>query len=663
MLVVALSGCALEPEETRPEPAAVRSAGDVQAPPVELTALPAPAPRPEPSEAAARRVGTTSPGPGLADPSAEGVERPSEPSMPAAPLRGVKARKQKGGGRAGALDLGGLDPAGEGAMGGLISGSCHAEADGLVGGTGAFGVGVGGGGYGIGGIGSGGGGGGIGLGRHAGMGGAGGVAGLRERARGKKDFDASPLRYAEINRARGAPPVRFIGRTDARVQETVETWEDQLSTFAVDVDTAAYAIARRTVRSGRLPEPSLVRPEEMLNAFRYDFDPPTEPDALFAIEADGARSPLEEQRHLLRIGLQARQMAGERPPANLVFLVDTSCSMTPPDRLELAKTSIGIAVSRLSPRDRVAITTYAGGVALVLPPTSAGERGIIAEAIARLRTGGGTAMQSGLEVAYAQAAAMLSPDTVTRIIVCSDGDANIGARSREALFESIAGYVRQGVRISTIGFGEGNYRDAVMEHLANRGNGNYYYVDSEAQAAKVFGRDLEKMVWDVAEDVKVQVELDGRAVRSHRLVGYENRALAHADFRKDEVDAGEIGAGHQVTAIYELELAPNASGRLATVRVRAKRPGAPVAKETSLEIPVEMVDRPFGRAPADLRFATAVMGLAELWRQSPQAAGWSYAQVIAIAEAAGARADPERAELVALARRSAALAGELARAD
>jgi Ca-activated chloride channel family protein len=332
--------------------------------------------------------------------------------------------------------------------------------------------------------------------------------------------------------------------------------------------------------------------------------------------------------------------------------------MTPDDRLPLARKSLKIAVERLDARDKIAIATYAGGVSLVLEPTSASQKAKIFKAIDSLRPGGGTAMESGLLLAYKQAAKMLRSATVTRIVVCSDGDANIGATTPDAMLKQVAGYVSEGVTISTIGFGDGNYKDTMMEEIADKGNGNYYYIDTTRQAERVFGRDLFKMLQDVAQDVKIQVEFDPRTVHEYRLIGYENRDIADADFRNDRVDAGEIGAGHQVTALYELALERDANSKLGTVRVRAKEPGAMNAKESALEIPASVVSRAFSSAPLDLRFATAVMGGAELLRQSPHAKGWNFARVISIIEDTNPSRDPDRAEFLSLMKKARVLSGE-----
>ncbi len=463
---------------------------------------------------------------------------------------------------------------------------------------------------------------------------------------------------AWVQQGGSAPGGDFEAR-ESRINDFTETNQDHLSTFAVDVDTAAYSIARRTLRSNRMPTPSLVRIEEMVNYFQYAYTPPQSDRELFTIQADGTASPIHGNRHILRVGIQAKQVSAQaRKPINLVFLVDTSGSMSGRDKLELTKKALSFAVDQLDDRDRVAITTYAGGVRLVLPPTSGAQKAKIKSALNRLRSGGGTAMNSGLKLAYQQASGMLSDDSVTRIIVCSDGDANIGRSSPTQILESIKGYVSEGVLLSTIGFGHGNYKDAMMEKLANRGNGNYYYVDSERQAERVFARDLFKMVLDVAQDVKIQVDMNPEAVAAYRLIGYENRDVADRDFRNDAVDAGEIGSGHQVTALYEVILTEAPAKRLATVRVRAKQPRGTVAKEASFDVATDRVTGGFDEAPEDLRFATAVMGGSELLRHSPHSEGWTYAEVIKIISGTRPYEAPDRAEFLSLMKKAAHLSGE-----
>ncbi|MCB9650321.1 MAG: von Willebrand factor type A domain-containing protein [Deltaproteobacteria bacterium] len=483
------------------------------------------------------------------------------------------------------------------------------------------------------------------------------AADTRGPAQAKRPAPSTPAEPAWMAQGASAPGGQFEGR-EARFNSFTHTDRDALSTFAIDVDTAAYSIARRTLMSERMPTPSLVRVEEMVNYFRYDYPAP-KGEELFSIQADGAAHPFLEDRKLLRVGIQAKEVTElDRRPANLVFLVDTSGSMSSGDKLELTKAALTLAVDRLDARDKVAITTYAGGVNVVLPPTPGNQKQKIKAALRRLRSGGGTAMSSGLELAYQQAAKMLSPDSVTRIIVASDGDANIGSTSPDQILKRIEGYKEEGVFLSTIGFGQGNYKDAMMEQLANRGNGNYYYIDSMRMAQRVFSRDLFKMVQDVAQDVKIQVEFNPESVAAYRLIGYENRDIADKDFRNDKVDAGEIGAGHQVTALYEVVLTEEPSERLATVRVRAKQPRGTKAKEVGFDVATNLVTRTFASAPEDLRFATAVMGGSELLRRSPFAEGWSFADVIRIVSETRPYDEPDRAEFLSLMKKAAHLSGE-----
>ncbi|MCB9647337.1 MAG: von Willebrand factor type A domain-containing protein [Deltaproteobacteria bacterium] len=501
------------------------------------------------------------------------------------------------------------------------------------------------GGYGVGGMGTGGGGMGLGGGPREGEDPAAGL--LVDKSEVQRTLDASPWGWAVVDLPyRGGAPARFPGRADVEVAEAQDTFHEHLSTFAVDVDTAAYSLTRRALVSGALPEPSLVRPEELLNAFRYRY--PT-PEGLFSIAVDGARSPFREDRYFMRVGIQARAVPeAERLPVNLVFLVDTSGSMSGSDRLDLVKDTLRVALDALDERDQVAITTYAGSVALVLPPTPATEKATFQAALDGLAAAGSTGMASGLDLAYQQAEAMHRPGTRTRVVVCSDGDANLGPSTPDALLDAIEGHARRGIGLTTVGFGTGNYKDAVMETLADKGDGAYAYVDSPRQARKVFGEDLGRMVQEVAKDVKIQVALSDRAVLAWRLVGYENRRLRPEDFEDDAVDAGEVGSGHQVTALYELALAPDAKGELGRVRVRgAPADGGPVvAIEAGVD--VGTVARPWRRAQSDLRFAVAVVGLADVLRGSRFAEGWSLEAVRRVLAESAPEDDPDRAEVMAL---------------
>jgi Ca-activated chloride channel family protein len=437
------------------------------------------------------------------------------------------------------------------------------------------------------------------------------------------------------------------------------TAEDKLSTFGIDVDTASYTIARRKLLEGTLPPKDSVRVEEFLNYFHYDYPAPK--SAALAVYLDAAPSPFNPGRHLLRVGVQGKKLSiSERKPAHLTFLVDVSGSMQSPDKLPLAKRALRMLVDGLKDSDTVAMVTYAGGVKLALPPTGIEQKARIHAAIEELDAGGSTAMAGGLELAYKQAMRTLDEKSVSRVIVVSDGDANVGASSHQEILKLIKGYVKEGVTLSTVGFGMGNYKDEMMEQLADRGNGNYFYVDSLMQARRIFQEQSGGTLEVIAQDVKLQVEFDPAQVKRYRLVGYENRDIADQDFRNDKVDAGEIGAGHTVTALYELELAEGAGEGLATVRIRAKRPRGAAADEAAYRFPAGALAPTFADASPDLRFATAVMGAAEIFRQSPHAAGWSYARVLEIALGATPAGNAERAEFIALLERARSLVSKVA---
>ena len=323
------------------------------------------------------------------------------------------------------------------------------------------------------------------------------------------------------------------------------------STFAADVDTASYTIARRLLREGTLPPAAAVRPEELINYFRYAAPPPPA-DSPFAVVMDAAPHPLAPGHLALRVAVSTQpRRAEDHRPAHLVFLVDVSGSMDAPDRLPLAQQALRLLTHQLGPRDTVALVTYAGATRVVLPPTGADRKGEILAAIDDLTAGGSTAMASGLDLAYEQALRGVAPGATARVIVCTDGDTNVGPTSQADLLRIIGERARAGVTLSTIGFGMGNYKDALMERLADQGNGNNFYIDSPAAARRVFVDQLAANLEVLARDVKLQVELDPELVARYRLVGYENRALTADQFRDDRVDAGEIGPGHQVTALYE----------------------------------------------------------------------------------------------------------------
>ncbi len=468
-----------------------------------------------------------------------------------------------------------------------------------------------------------------------------GRAGLGRRARQKRSQLHQP---APMQNGGGGLALALADPTAAPDDQSVNTedyrdygqnpWtltsEDRLSTFAIDVDTASYAIARRKLASGQVPPPASVRVEEFVNYFGYDYAGPDD-GRPFAVHVDAAPSPFTAGRHLVRVGVQAKRLSlRERKNAHLVFLVDVSGSMQSADKLGLAKRALRVLLDNLKDGDTVSLVTYAGNTRVVLEPTGLEHKYRILSALEDLTAGGSTNMGSGLSLAYDMAARNLGPDSVSRVLVLSDGDANVGNTSHDDILATIRGQVKEGVTLSTIGFGMGNYKDTLMEQLANKGNGNYYYIDGMDQARRTFQEQLGGTLEVVAKDVKIQVEMDPNAVTRYRLIGYENRDVADADFRNDRVDAGEIGAGHSVTALYEVELSGQGK-ELATVRIRAKAPRGTRANESTYRFGRDEVAASFAKASPDFRFATAVMAAAELLRRSPHAADWSMGAVKQIA--------------------------------
>jgi Ca-activated chloride channel family protein len=441
----------------------------------------------------------------------------------------------------------------------------------------------------------------------------------------------------------------------------VDATKDHLSTFAADVDTASYTIARRKLNEGTLPPAAAIRVEEFVNYFHYSFGAPAA-GTPFSVAMDAAASPLQPGRTILRVGVatQAKSVA-ERKPAHLVFLVDVSGSMASPDKLALAKQSLRILTNNLKDGDTVALVTYAGDTSVRLEPTGLEHKDKILAAIDDLEAAGSTGMASGIDLAYKEAMQGLQPGAISRVIVCTDGDANVGAHTHDEILGIIAGRAKEGVTLSTIGFGMGNYKDDMMEQLADKGNGNNYYIDSLAAAKKIFQEQLGSTLEVVAKDVKLQVDFDASLVARYRLIGYENRDVADDDFRNDRVDAGEIGAGHQVTAMYELELTPKgaqANAPLATLHIRHKQPNGTTATEAAFP----MIGGPapaFGNASVDFRFAFAVASFADVLRGGQDAEHWSLTQIRDIAKQATGE-DADRIELVGLIDKAIELKGRTA---
>lgn len=428
----------------------------------------------------------------------------------------------------------------------------------------------------------------------------------------------------------------------------VETVAEPISTFAVDVDNGSYTLARARLRQGYLPKED-VRAEEFLNYFRYAYPRPAD-GAPFAVQLDGAPHPFvpEGGKHLLRVGLQARDMEpDERPPAHITFLIDVSGSMFGRDKLELAREALDLLVRSLNPDDTVAIVTYARGAKVALWPSGAGERDSISSALSELEAGGSTAMDAGLQKAYQLASVHFVAGHINRVVVLSDGRANVGAQNVGWLLRSVRAGAEDGVTLSTIGFGARSFNDKIMEQLADHGNGNYFFIDSYREAQRIFSDRLCGTLQVIAKDVKIQVEFDPTTVQRYRLVGYENRRLTKEQFRDDAVDAGEVGVGHSVTALYELELTPAPGERLGTVRVRHKAPEGKVATEQEFAFRTEELAPELRASPADLQFAASVAMFAELLndRGRFEPSHLSFIREIAASTAGD---DPDRAEFVEL---------------
>ena len=397
----------------------------------------------------------------------------------------------------------------------------------------------------------------------------------------------------------------------------IDTEDDHLSTFGMDVDTGSYSITRRYLTDGYLPPAEAIRVEEFINAFDYNYDPPTE--EAFAIHIDGAPSKFGEGKRLqlLRIGLQGRVIPSEhRKDAILTFVIDVSGSMSQENRLELVKKALTLLVNQLRPTDKVGIVVYGSRGRLVLPHTGIEQRGKILAAINSLAPGGSTNAAEGLRIGYDLAWRNAGVNHINRVILCSDGVANVGNTGPDEILKEIRTYVDKGITLSTVGFGMGNYNDVLMEQLANTGDGNYAYVDTLSEAKRIFVENLTATLQLIAKDAKIQVDFNPEVVSRFRLLGYENRRLNHEQFRDDTVDAGEVGSGHQVTALYEVKLHPDATGKMATVSIRYADADNHQVHEVSEDISVSQLHESFDAAPATFRLAAGVAEFAEILRES-----------------------------------------------
>ena len=442
------------------------------------------------------------------------------------------------------------------------------------------------------------------------------------------------------------------------------TSQDPVSTFSIDVDTASYAVVRSSLQNGALPPRDAVRIEEMINYFPYDYAAPVAGEAPFRPSVSLMPTPWNAGTQLLHIAVQGRMPAvADRPPLNLVFLIDTSGSMAQPNKLPLLKQSFRLMLDNLRPQDQVAIVEYAGSAGQVLAPTSASERSTILQAIQSLGAGGSTNGQGGLEQAYAVAASMAEDGEVSRILLATDGDFNVGINTPDALTTYIADQ-------RDSGFGRGNLNDATMQALAQNGNGIAAYIDTLSEAQKVLVDQLTGALFPIAGDVKVQVEFNPATIAEYRLIGYETRMLRREDFNNDEVDAGDLGAGHTVTALYEITPVGSAAQlndplryappegvqnntELGVLKLRYKDPGADVSQ--LIELPISGAET----ADSEARFAAAIAGFGQLLRGSNYLGDWGYAQAIDLANAnRGADDFGYRTQAVQLMRLAQSLAGK-----
>jgi len=421
---------------------------------------------------------------------------------------------------------------------------------------------------------------------------------------------------------------------------------DPLSTFALDVDTGSYTVARRWLDEGVLPPPEAVRVEEFVNAFDYDYEIPRRG---LEISVDGGPSPFDRDNMLVRVGVQAEQIPdGERPPVALTFIVDTSGSMNRDDRLGLVKDSLEILVDELNDDDTVAIVVYSSGSGIVLEPTEVRDSRRIYAAIDSLSSGGSTNLESGLREGYELAMSAFRNDGVNRVIIASDGVANAGITDQNQLGNYIRDFADEGIQLVTVGYGMGNFNDTMMEQLADNGDGFYAYIDTLDEAERLFEDELTSTLITAAIDAKIQVEFDTDIVDEYRLIGFENRGVRDSDFRNDNVDAGELGAGHQVTAMYEVTLRRGVSlddrGDIGEVFLRWEDPDNRNVIEIDEDIDLRDMSATFGDTAADFQLATVVTAFGEVMRDNPYADNVDLSNIWVEASRVAERIDTDQAD-------------------
>ncbi len=505
------------------------------------------------------------------------------------------------------------------------------------------------------------------------------VTGSRIRA-GEGAAAPMPLRPSVMPMVRApayVPPQDTERYPDATPNPVRRVTDEPVSTFSIDVDTASYSTVRRFIEDGRAPPADAVRVEEMINYFDYGYDRPTSASEPFAITIVFAASPWSPGRQIVHVGLQGYELPeGERRPLNLTFLVDVSGSMNNPDKLPLAQKAMNLIIDRLRPEDRVAVTYYAEGAGTTLAPTPGDQKLRLRCAVASLYASGGTAGATGMTNAYDQAQVNFARDRVNRILMFTDGDFNVGVTENQRLEDYVAGKRESGVYLSVYGFGRGNYQDARMQAVAQAGNGTAAYVDDLNEARRLFGAQFDRGAFPIADDVKIQVEFNPARVSEYRLIGYETRLLNEADFANDRVDAGEVGSGASVTALYEITPVGGPSqipdrryegnrpdnslgvgggdpnGEVGFVQVRFKPPGASDSRLMQRVISNAGGSRISAQPPETTRWALAVAAFGQKLRGDPwMPADYGWARILE--QAQGARGeDPygERAEFVQLVR-------------
>ena len=488
---------------------------------------------------------------------------------------------------------------------------------------------------------------------------------LADSLRSSNDFVAPT---AQIEKKVAQPQIDNETFAEKPVSALKTVADEPVSTFSIDVDTAAYSYVRAAIQNGQMPNADAVRIEELVNYFPYDYPAPDVSEAPFSTSVNVFQTPWNPDTNLLHIGIQgAKPVIEDRPPLNLVFLIDTSGSMEAPNKLGLLKKSFRLLLSTLRPTDKVAIVTYAGSAGMALQPTEAQNKSVILSSLENLRAGGSTAGQAGLQQAYSLAEEMHTDGSVERVLLATDGDFNVGINNPDALKSFVEKKRNTGVYLSVFGFGRGNYRDDMMQSLAQNGNGTAAYIDTLAEAQKVLVDQVSGALFPIANDVKIQVEFNPAQIAEYRLIGYETRALNREDFNNDKVDAGEIGAGHTVTAIYEItpvgspavknnELRygekQNVTVQYAEtpefgfLKLRYKEPGQ--SKSKLIETPI-VADT--GTPGSEAKFAAAIAGFGELLTSDTYLGDWGWDDAIALAlEGKGSDEFGYRAEAIQMMR-------------